>query len=306
MNNERAILAALARLGAYVGDWDSEKSICLSISDTDECCRLARRLDRLDDVFSSSSKLSDRGLGHLVGHPSLRTIRLRPGSFTASGLSVLPTLPSLQELHLQLDDEGDAGLNHVARCKGLTKLEYKSRSVSDAGVAVLIDLAELQDLDLTGTPIEEGAAIASGLPQLRNLLLDGTSTNDEALAAIGTARSLELLRLDRTPVTAEGVRQLANLKPLRSLSLNGVDLPATGLWWIERLPGLRWLAIERVMLDDYLVDVLGRMSQLSHLDLSWEGATDRQKTRLQQRLPDCDIVWWYDFQPMAWPVETSE
>lgn len=107
-----------------------------------------RDLPRLEEVELGTNRLTARGLAHLSGFTTIRT------------------------LNLNLSTCDDAGLVHVAKLGRLESLSLRQTAVTDVSVEPLSKLSQLKDLDLRGTKITpEGAKrLRQALPgcQLRH------------------------------------------------------------------------------------------------------------------------------------------
>ncbi len=98
------------------------------------------------------------------------------------------------------------------------------------------------------------------------VLLVGPGVNDECFAAIKRFTDLEILSLFQTKVTDVGLEHLKGLTNLQRLYLNNTRVTDAGL---EHLKGL---------------------TDLQRLDLMNTNVTDEGIKKLQQALPNCEII----------------
>lgn len=82
-----------------------------------------------------------------------------------------------------------------------------------------------------------------GLPELKSLILYGTTVTDPELEHLKNLNGLGVLDLDYTQVTDAGLVHLKNLKRLRTLDLQGTKVTDAGLVNLRDLTGLWWLDV---------------------------------------------------------------
>lgn len=140
-------------------------------------------------------------------------------------------------------------------------------AVTDAGVFHIRDLPRLRWLDLAGTKVTDAALEQVGrLTTLEQLVLNDTAIGDSGLTHLGELTNLQMLILDDTQVTNAGIAHLARLSNLDSLFLNGTQISDAGLLHLVRLSRLRCLYV------------------------GGTDVTDAGCKRLQQTLPNCEIM----------------
>ena len=139
---------------------------------------------------------------------------------------------------------------------------------SDEEMAYLKRLKNLTILYVGGTQITDaGLEHLEGLTQLTGLDLCDTEITDTGLEHIGGLTSLTELYLVDTKITDTGLGHLGGLTNLAMLELNDTQVTDAGL---EYLKGL---------------------VSLGYLDLSGTQATPEGVKKLQEALPECEIVY---------------
>ena len=121
---------------------------------------LVGRFPRVEKVWHSGSHqwLTDAGVAHLHGLPSLRELDLSRSGVTDAGLVHLSGMNILEQLNLSRTRITDAGLVHLSGLTSLQKLSLLGTDVGNAGVVHLKGLTNLRSLDLQGTDVDEIAA----------------------------------------------------------------------------------------------------------------------------------------------------
>lgn len=143
-----------------------------------------------------------------------------------------------------------------------------SRTVNDDLATTLVDFAGLQELDL-----------------------DNTQITDAGLAGLSRLPNLRVLHLDRTAVTSDGLASLRGLPNLEELYLMKSKVSDFGLEYLARLPKLELLYLDQTQVTDVGLERLDESTNLRCLSLIGTRATKEWVARLQQKLPDCRIVF---------------
>ena len=161
----------------------------------------------------SNTKVTDAGLAHLKGLPSLTTLDLRRTQITDAGLEHLKGLTNLQHLLLSGTQVTDAGLKHL---EGLTTLQFVSCEHTQISpqamkalqkrlprMACVVDDEQLvrafKELGATVELDEEG--------KLKTFSRDGMKSTDFGVVVAGTGegpseRTRELSRAQRGIIKA--------------------------------------------------------------------------------------------------------
>ena len=122
--------------------------------------------------------------------------------------------------------------------------------------------------DTSGNPDspDVGLSHIAGLTQLRDLLLDHSSISDA------------------------GLRHLERLTQLEDLDLSCTEVTDRGLEHIKGLDQLELLDLSNTLVTDAGLEALKGMNRLQHLHLHQTKVTAEGVKKLQQALPECEIV----------------
>ncbi|MFO7907546.1 MAG: hypothetical protein ACQESR_02445 [Planctomycetota bacterium] len=190
--------------------------------------------------------VEDDALVHLAGCLTLKTLDLRGGLITGTGLRHLPATGPLLAIGLDgriLTDEGFSHLGQLSRIRRLVLGEgaypkeglikyYRDRPAapesvawSPAGVTRLSDLPNLETLDLSGLPIGDAEVVElRHLQGLRELGLRRTTVGNAGVAALAGLRTLQTIELAHTNVGDDGILPLADSPGLRMLDIVGTQV----------------------------------------------------------------------------------
>ncbi|MHC4386910.1 MAG: leucine-rich repeat domain-containing protein, partial [Planctomycetota bacterium] len=221
------------------------------------------------EFFRAPPELTNRGLKAVSGIRSLKRIYLLDGDnrFTDKGLSLLKTLPQLEELLITGPTLTDQALEFIADMKGLEGL-YLSCPVSNGSLVYLKELPNLKILRINIDAFDDnGMHIISGIPTLERfsahyiknmpclkmLDLKHASLTDESLKTLGQMPKLEYLEMPRG-FTDDGIAKLSILKNLKFL-------------WIS--------TSSNSMLGDRSMEIIGQLTQLEELIIGGTNITDK-------------------------------
>jgi dienelactone hydrolase len=278
---ERAVLEALARLGA----------------------RVRRTEDRpgkpVSEVGLGKTRAADADLYLLRYLPALEELSLRETPVTDDGLKALAGLGKLQYLDLRWTRIGNPGLKHLRACKELAALDLDGTNVTGAGLRALVGrrwrLLRVPDrartdlglkylvaltrpstrLDLRGWVVtDEGIEHLRALTKLRTLELSGTRISDAGLKVLGKFKALETLGLSKTWVHGPGLKEIKGLKKLQSLTLGHTWADNDTMKHLRGLHALRNLELTRTYVGDAGLKELKHMRSLRSLELSRTEVTD--------------------------------
>lgn len=134
-------------------------------------------------------------------------------------------------------------------------------------LAHLKGLTDLRELHVSQIPIVEADLVhLGGLTRLQRLSLSNARVGDAGTTHIARLRSLRRLYLSGTQITDAGLADLGEMKSLRMLSLNCTKITDEGLRHLEGLKRLTWI-------------------DLQSTEITRDGLA-----RLQEALPECQIV----------------
>ena len=184
--------------------------------------------------------VTDAGVAHLVGHPSLESIDVGFSLFTDNGFEHLAAIPNLKEIAVGGNKVTDVGLNSLRLMPNLVAVDLSgsqrtdsglwAATITDRGLETLAVLTRLERLNLRNSKISDvGFAKLSSLP-LRDLNLAETQLSATGLAALPALSKLERLSLWKCKrVEDDAIESIAGLKQLRWLDVKGTKLTAAGI-----------------------------------------------------------------------------
>lgn len=171
------------------------------------------------------------------------------------------------------------------------------RRVEAAGgrVGELFGRRGLRRLDLSGSGLNDAELLdlqpaLESLPNLDELALRRSRVSGAGLAALGNLRQLHGLDLLGSPVSDDGLEQLRPLLRLSRLGLAETRVTDAGLRHLEPFENLQILWLGRTKITDACIPHLGRLKQLALLSLEQTEISDAGLRRLQEALPDCEII----------------
>ncbi|MCH7727435.1 MAG: leucine-rich repeat domain-containing protein [Planctomycetes bacterium] len=136
-------------------------------------------------------------------------------------------------------------------------------------------------VDLNASPVSDVSFLA-GLASVRTLHLIGNQVSD--ITALSHMKDLETLYLTDTPVS--NLAPLAELSHLRRLDLN--NTPVVDITPLAGLKNLEQLHLHFTQVHD--VSALAGLTNLQYLNLVNTQVSREQFEKLQQALPNCDIL----------------
>jgi len=156
---------------------------------------------------------------------------------------------------------------------------------------------------ITNTGVQTGRSpVPPGPEWLRGLIgdefffsvskieLGGTKADDASLTAIGRLADMKNLNLRYNQVTDAGLEHLIGLTNLESLTLDGTQITDAGLVHLQRLTNLLMLNLCETQITDAGLEHLKAMTNLKTLWLDYTQVTNEGVAKLQQALPNCNIV----------------
>src|SRR6266568_1766476 len=186
--------AALKELARYPQLKILDLSFCKAIDDA--ALADLPRLDHLDTLELSSTRLTDAGLKELAKLERLQSLSIAHTEVTDEGLKALASLKSLRAIDLgSCKHITGRGVKELALGNGrlqFLSLSFYSR-VGEGGPEQFSRFSDLEHLDLTWTPVTNAhLAEISGLTRLRVLVLKDCRELSEAdLKLLAACRSLE-------------------------------------------------------------------------------------------------------------------
>jgi hypothetical protein len=245
--------------------------------------------------------ISDTDFELLFAFPRLNWLVIPDSALTEASIARLTEFANLEYLGMDEGRLNDAWLAAIGRCQSLKELAiYQDSSfASPAGLEHLGELVNLKRLALpTQLPGHINSAVndrvarrIAGLRKLKVLFLENSTMTDAGLKDLGNLDRLELLGLNGTPVTDRGLALLSNLKSLRELRLDGTKITDAGLRRCALADNLTSLSLNGTRITDAAVNCLMQFKHLRYLHLVNTALTEAAIKRLQQALPETNIVW---------------
>ena len=207
-------------------------------------------------------------LTFLSGMNTLRNLDLSGSRFSADSLSILSTLPNLQDLNLS-----NCGLSTLAGLENAIELGYLNLSGNSIrNLSPLSGLFHLQELDLSHNAVTD-------LTQLTNLA--------------------HLTKLD---VSYNSINSIAPIAPCAKLTwLNASHNALTNVSAVANLTGLTYLNVEKNSLTD--VAVIGSCTELQELYISNNSIADISSFHSLTKLEDFNFSYNSVESLPKWTVE---
>lgn len=212
-------LGVLTRLPRLESLWISRETF------TDENLDLISTLVSLREFRAAFSNLDDDGIERLAKFPELRRLDLAYTPITDRAIDALARCPRLEDLELANAKLTPKGIARLADFPRLRQLRFGIISTGEA-LGALGKVRQLESLEMYFLP-EVGLRRDAGqaaiidcltrLSRLRELTIDGL-LGDEAVAAIGKLKTLEVLNLNGT-FTDEALPHLQGLTRLKTFKL---------------------------------------------------------------------------------------
>ncbi len=177
--------------------------------------------DEITSLNLQGSEITDAGLTALAGLKQLESLRLDGTAVSDKGLELLArqgNLGGLKVLGLSDTKVTAEGLKSLAQLSGLEELAVATRGLDDQSLGTIGKLVSLRSLSLgdgwgAASITDEGLRQLSGMTQLQQLEMHGTSISDEGLQTLQPLSSLESIGLVETKVTPQDVAELGKSLP---------------------------------------------------------------------------------------------
>lgn len=258
------------------------------LGDLAACSELVRREPQIVDLmyYNALEDFYDDAFLPLAGHPKLKAMRLGGKRLTWKVTELLPTLPKLEIVELDMSGNGDRACELLARCTGLRELHFSCDELSPTAVARLAALTRLERLYLPGTPLtSEGLEFVGDLKQLKRTNFVRTQIDDRACSFLAKATTLKWLDLAETAITDGGVHHFRALTNLEFMSLRKTQVTAAGLRGLSVFPKLDTLNIAGIRQSEASIDWICRQPKLTSVSFYKRDVTPAQRARLERSLP---------------------
>jgi hypothetical protein len=171
---------------------------------------------------------------------------------------------------------------------------------TDANLAVFRNLPDVTTIELNNNPrvTDDGLEHLAGLSKLRVLYLYRANVKGPGIRHL--PRNLQVLMLRHSPLTDEGLASLKNMPRLSTLRIGFTNVTDRGLAHLSELSALEDLELRNTDVTDAGLEHLRTLKNLSVLSLDHTKVTGAGVARLQQALPNCQILpsqQWLDARP---------
>lgn len=176
-------------------------------------------------------------------------------------------------------DYGEAFVKRETRLERRVSLNTfggwsKCDDVTDATLSRLSGLTELRELRLVGTSVsDEGLDHLRGLTKLEDLGLYGSRMTDAGVAKLVHHAQLRRLSLPGIKVTYAGLARLKELAQLQELELADTDVSDAGLAQLKAFPQLTRVDLHSTTITDIGMPQLAEMKNLESLSLAYTRIT---------------------------------
>ena len=145
-------------------------------------------------------------------------------------------MPFPYGFHFYGSDLNDDGLRRLQRMKNLVVLRMGATRVTDEGVKLLPEFPDLLEVDVSSRVTSVGLRQLKACPKLRSITIDiNQAAQPGGLAAVGTLKNLETLRIDGNRDYHLPLEELRGLANLRLLVLDGHFITDTALQTLDNL-----------------------------------------------------------------------
>lgn len=267
-----------------------------------------KEVEGLSRLSLKGTAVTDAGITEIAEIAGLSALTLQNTRITDKSLESLRRLPNLTSMDLIGTQITDDGLAHLAAHDNLHTLQLQNcRHISDAGIQHLAGLVGLEVLELPAGLTDASIEHLSGLSRLTTLSFH---IGSEPISDAGAKRIAELfprltsITLQHANLTDDGLRHLIKLNRLTQINVNGTKITDDGLAELKQLPNVEHLGLGGTSITDAGLEHLAALRNLSSLWVVSTNVTSAGVARLQQTLPDCQIVWDDPHRKLAeWVLE---
>jgi len=143
----------------------------------------------------------------------------------------------------------------------------------------------------TGPKVNDTNLAAVGrLTNVHLLNLSGTNVGDDGMAHLEGLTNLQSLLLDSTQITDTGLLHLKELSKLGFLDFRNTKITDAGLEHLKWFTQLKRLYLTNTKVTDAGLEYLNGFTNLRQLYLTNTQVTEEGVEKLQQTLPNCNII----------------
>jgi hypothetical protein len=212
-------------LPKYTQEWNRNRALAI-VGKYHNTGSHVQWLDTDDPLLPSrlnfyGSRLTDRELPDLAGHPNLTSLNLRRSLVS------------------------DDGMASLLRFQKLASVDVSETNVTALGISQLRRLPTLKMLTLDGNQLRQLATVPNQeLPLVHQLWLDSERIDDNAISDLERWEHLDHIAVVRGAITDNGMAELSRVSALRSLLI--MDCPGvtdTGLMHLKHHQHLQFLQV---------------------------------------------------------------
>jgi len=271
------------------------------IANDNELNALIESLGENGDVVTklsfAGSKISPAGLQRLESFPKLVELDASTLGFTSSGWEVLAKLEFLERLNVSDSSISDDGLANVAGLHTLKDLNLSNtEQVSDRGHESLAALANLERLNISRNSKIKGSGFASirkrgSLPNLRELVANGSHFGDDGMGGLPGLGSLEALEIDNCGVQNGDLQAFRKCEGIKRLLLGGnVTIDDVGMKELSHLKLLEYLELRHLpKVSDRGLSFIKGAKQLGFVYVDGTAVTSKGVAALKKLIPKVKI-----------------
>jgi hypothetical protein len=219
----------------------------------------------------SPSKVTDKGLKHLLQFTGLKQVELRFLKVSEDGVRELQKLPPLDGVifgAIPVTDKTILPFISHGKCRMISLL-YTHATVGC--LPAILKNTGLEELGLRGIPCtDEDIQCLTALRKLKSLGVGSSALTNAGVRHLEALPDLFLLEFQNCAKIDDGVfEHIGNLKKLTDLGLQSVNITDAGLAKLKTLPKL-----ERLFLHDVKVSAEGVAKlrrELPKLKVEWDG-----------------------------------
>ncbi len=247
----------------------TEHILSLSMKDLGDgtaCVNAAARQQNLRSLSLEKCGVTDADLTQLSKLEHLEELNLIGTKTVGEGLAALQSLQRLRSLEIDLSPKK---LDFLLSC-GMVHLLPISHgndrtAVQSDGDVIELELNGFYGYDVTNDMLNG----LERLKSLRKLSLIESKIDDHACLALARIANLEVLNLERTRITDLAMQSLSVFPSsnLHSLVLDETAVTPAGIDFLSKLSNLTALHLNRCSLDDSALQPLGRLKDLTHLEI---------------------------------------
>jgi Leucine Rich repeat len=159
-----------------------------------------------------------------------------------------------------------------------------------AGVTLKFRDGKVTYVDFNGVRDVATIVHVKALPDVKTLVLVGTTAGDDELVHLADLSELEELALSNTNITDKGLDHLAGLSKMWKLALNGCNVSDAGLLHLQNLKELKQLHLNDTKVSDAGLEHLTGLEKLEALLVYGTAVTPGGAAVFREKRPETMVV----------------